>query len=92
MNADEKPAWMNDPAVKNIDEKKLAFLQSLVAGGQGKNQKELMTYFMSMMKKAKAENLTFTQEEMSIMMSTVRKYSTPEELEKVDKLLKQQKH
>lgn len=88
MNADEKPAWMKDPAVSSIDEKKLDFLQSMVAGGQGKNQKEVMAYLMTMMKKAKAENLTFTQEEMSVMMSTIRKYSSPEELEKLDKLLK----
>lgn len=92
MNAEGIPAWMNDPAVQHIDQKKLSFLQSMVTGGQGKNQKETMTYLMSMMKKAKAENLTFSQEELSLMMATVRKYSTPEELEKLDKLMKQKKH
>lgn len=89
MNASEKPAWMNDPAVSGIDERKLTFLQSIVMGGQGKNQKELMTYMMTMMKTAKAENLTFTPEEMSLVIATIRRYSSPEELEKIDKLMKQ---
>lgn len=92
MSAEERPAWMNDPAVKNIDERKLAFLQTMAEGGKGKSQKETMAYLMSMMQKAKAENLTFTPEELSVMMATVRKYSSPEDLEKLDKLMKQKKH
>ena len=54
------PAWMTDPLVKDIPEKKLRFLGQMFADGQGKNQKEIMAYLMPMMKKAKQENLTFT--------------------------------
>ena len=33
---DNRPEWMNDPLVKNIEEKKLQFLSELVLGGRGK--------------------------------------------------------
>ena len=50
---ENKPEWMNDSLVKNIDEKKLAFLNDLVLGGRGKSQKEAMPYMMLKMKQVK---------------------------------------
>ena len=47
---ENKPEWMNDSLVKNIDEKKLEFLNDLVLGGRGKSQKEAMPYMMLKMK------------------------------------------
>ena len=57
---ENKPEWMNDSLVKNIDEKKLAFLNDLVLGGRGKSQKEAMPYMMLKMKQAKADNISFS--------------------------------
>lgn len=87
MNNDKRPAWMQDDLVKNIPQKKLDFLEKMFAEGQGKNQKEMMAMLLPMMKKAKQENLTFTPQEMSSAIAAIKKHSTPEELQQIDKIL-----
>ncbi|MGN0167184.1 MAG: hypothetical protein ACI4AB_04010 [Acetatifactor sp.] len=85
------PAWMTDPLVKDIPEKKLRFLGQMFADGQGKNQKEMMAFLMPMMKKAKQENLTFTPQEMSAAIAAIKKHSSEEELKQIDKILEKAK-
>ena len=83
----ETPIWMQDDAVANIPTAKLEFLKSLVEGGKGKSQKEMMLYMMQNMKTAKAKGISFSPSELSLLMDTVKKYSSPEELAKVNELL-----
>ena len=78
---DNRPEWMNDPLVKNIEEKKLQFLSELVLGGRGKSQKEAMPYMMQKMKQAKADKISFS-------LAAIKNHSTPEELEQIDKIMK----
>ena len=87
MENQERPVWMTDPLVKDIPEKKLKFVEELFAKGHGKSQKEMMAYLMPMRKKAKAENLTFTPQEMNAAIAAIRKHSTQEELSQIDKIL-----
>ncbi len=87
MENQERPAWMKDPLVKDIPERKLQFVEQLFAKGHGKSQKEVMTRLMPMMKKAKAENLTFTPQEMNAAIAAIRKHSSREELTQIDKIL-----
>ncbi len=87
-----KPTWMADPSVRNISADKLDFLASLFQEGKGKTQKEMMAFFLPMMKKAKAANLNFTPAEISACIQAIKKHSTPEELSQIDKLLKQHKN
>lgn len=84
---DTKPEWMSDPLVKNIPEKKLKFLGEMFAEGHGKSQKEMMTFLMPMMKRAKKENLTFTPQEMNAAIAAIKKHSSEEELKQIDKIL-----
>ena len=84
-----KPNWMNDPSVKSIDSKKLEFIQKIYVdgNGKGKSQKEMMAFLMPLLKKAKEENLTFTPAEMSIAIAAIKKYSSPEEVKKINDIL-----
>lgn len=92
MNQDNtKPQWMQDPLVKDISPAKLNFLSQLFVEGKGKSQKEMMAFFLPMMKKAKAENLSFTQSEITACIQAIKKHSTPEELSQIDKLMAQHK-
>ncbi|MCM1191399.1 MAG: hypothetical protein NC123_06765 [Butyrivibrio sp.] len=84
---DTAPAWMSDPLVKDIPGKKLEFLGQMFTEGHGKSQKEMMAFMMPMLKKAKQENLTFTPGEMSAAIAAIKKYSSPEELNQIDKIL-----
>ena len=83
-----RPEWMNDPLVRDIPQKKLDFLEKLFVESKGKNQKQLMGYIMPMMKMAKAEKLTFSQNEIHTCIQAIKKHSTKEELENIDKILK----
>lgn len=83
----DKPIWMQDEAISNISPEKLDFLRSLAEGSKGKSQKELMLYMMQNMKIAKSKGITFSGSELSLLMETVKKYSTPEDLAKVNELL-----
>jgi len=82
-----KPAWMSDPLVSGIPEKKLKFLGEMFASSQGKSQKELMSMMMPMMQRAKKENLTFTPQEMNAAIAAIRNHSSAEELQKIDQIL-----
>lgn len=85
---EQKPEWMNDPLVKDIDEKKLNFLSDLVFGGRGKSQKEMMPYMMMRMKQAKADNISFSSSEIAAVIAAIKNHSTPEELAQIDNIMK----
>lgn len=87
MDDQAKPKWMSDELVKDISPKKLEFLAQMFTQGQGKSQKEMMFFLMPMMKKAKQEKLTFTPQEMQAAIAAVKKYSTEEELKKINEIL-----
>lgn len=84
-----RPAWMEDELVRDIPQRKLEFLGQLFEEGHGKSQKEMMAYMLPMMRRAKAEHLTFTPAEMSAAIAAIKKHSSPEELSQIDKILAQ---
>ena len=86
-----KPDWMQDELVKDIPQSKLDFLGSMFAEGHGKSQKEMMAMLLPMMKKAKQEKLTFTQQEMTAAIAAIKKHSSPEELKQINKILEKSK-
>lgn len=85
------PAWMSDPLVAGIPEKKLRFLGRMFMDAQGKSQKELMAFMMPMMQKARQEKLTFTPQEMNAAIAAIKKHSSEEELKQIDKILEKTK-
>lgn len=85
---ENKPEWMSDPMLNNIEENKLRFLSELVIGCQGKEQKELMAFMMAKMKQAKNESISFSSAEVGAVISAIKKYSTPEEAKQIDNLIK----
>ena len=80
--------WMDDPAVEHIDKAKLDFLQSLVFESQSLSKEQMLPFLMSVAKKGMDSHITFSSEEVEAITSTIRKYSTLEELDKIDKLEK----
>ena len=83
----QRPSWMSDELVKDIPQKKLDFLGQLFLDSHGKSQKEMMVYLMPMLKKAKAENLTFSPQEMNAAIAAIKKHSTDEELTQINNIL-----
>lgn len=86
-NTTNRPLWMEDELVKSISTKKLSFLEKMYRESQGKSKKDMMSFLMPMMKKAKEENLSFTPAEMNAAIAAIKKYSSAEEIAKMDQLL-----
>lgn len=91
MDNNSRPAWMSDPLVKDIPEKKLDFLGEIFAESQGKSQRELMMSLMPMMSRARQENLSFSPQEMGAAIAAIRKHSSEEELKQIDNILEKTK-
>lgn len=87
MEQIHRPQWMNDESVKNIDVRKLEFIQELHDNSRATNQKELMMKLMPKLKFAKEQGLLLSLREVQTAIAAIKKYSTPEELEQIDKVL-----
>ena len=86
MNAN----WMQDSELSNISKDKLMLINSFLTDTSKMNQKEMMMFIMNVMKKCKQQNITFSKEEMEQIMAVVRKHATPDEIAKIDKVIKMQ--
>lgn len=91
-----RPAWMEDELVKDIPEAKLEFLNKMFNDAnlrkqnlKTNNQAEMLRMLMPVIKQAKAANLSFSPQELQAAIASIRKYSTPEELEQIDKIYNQ---
>ncbi len=80
--------WMNDPAIAHIDKTKLEFLQALVFESQSMKKEQMLPFLMAVAKRGQDNHITFTNEEIDTIVDTIKKYSTPEELDRIDKMLK----
>ncbi len=83
----DRPIWMNDPAVAHISSEKLEFLHSLVVESKGISGKEMFPFLMNVMKKAKEQNIQFHDNEMNLLIQTIKKYSSEEEIATIEKMV-----
>lgn len=82
--------WMQDDELSNISKDKLLLINSFLTDTSRMSQKEMMMFIMNIMKKCKEQNITFSKEEMTQIMAVVRKHATPDEIAKIDKVMKMQ--
>ena len=82
--------WMQDDELSNISKEKLLLINSFLTDTSKMNQKEMMMFIMNIIKKCKEQNISFSKEEMTQIMEVVRKHATPDEIAKIDKVMKMQ--
>lgn len=86
--------WMNDPELENIDRAKLDFLNKMFvqsttinnSGTQAERQKKMMAFLFSLGKLSKDNNISFQKEEVELIFSVLKKYSTSDDIEKMKKI------
>lgn len=86
--------WMNDPELKNIDRAKLDFLNQMFvqsttinsSGSQAERQKKMMAFLLSLSKLSKENNISFQKEEVELIFSVLKKYSTSDDIAKMQKI------
>lgn len=82
-----KQDWVNDPSLRNIDKAKIEFLLLLLNQSGNLKQTDMMPFMLAITSKAKKKNISFSQDEITAVVEVVRKQSSPEELEKINKVL-----
>ena len=82
--------WMQDEELSNISKDKLMLINSFLTDTSRMSQKEMMMFIMNVIKKCKEQNIQFSKEEMEQIMAVVRKHATPDEIAKIDKVMKMQ--
>ena len=84
-------SWLNDPDVAHIDKAKLDFLQMLVFESSNLSKEQMLPFLMAVAKRGQDHHITFSNEEIDTIIDTIKKYSTPEELDRINKMLKMRK-
>ena len=82
--------WMQGEELSNISKDKLILINSFLTDTSKMSQKEMMMFIMNVIKKCKEQNISFSKEEMTQIMGIVKKHATPDEIAKIDKIMKMQ--
>jgi len=88
MNND---SWINHPNLKNIDPRKLKMIVELTNQTNNKSQNELIPFFLAMANKSKKEGLTFSPQEMDVIVNVLKSGKSKDEVQKMDKVLNMMK-
>ncbi len=80
--------WINHPAMKNIDARKLAILVDLANEAEGKSAEKALPLLIKANAKMKALGLTFSQEESNLMVEILTKDMTPADKQKLEMIKK----
>ncbi len=84
--------WMNDPALAEIDRKKLEFLQALVFESRSLQREQMLPFLMAVAKRGQADHITFSDEEIETIAAVIKKESTSEEAAAIDKMMRLRKN
>ena len=80
-------SWLDDPDVAHIDKSKLDFLQMLVFESSSLSKEQMLPFLMAVSKRGKENHVSFSDEEIDTIVETLRKYASPEDISKMDKMV-----
>lgn len=81
-------SWMNNPAMKNIDPRKLAILMDLANEADGITTDKALPLLIKTNAKMKAMGLTFTPDETNVIIDILTKDMSPADKQKVEMIRK----
>lgn len=79
--------WMDHPAMKNIDPVKLELIKLAASQTSGKQGKEMATTMMALITATRKHGISFTQEEISLIMEILKDDKSDEEKRKIDQMV-----
>ena len=83
-----KDSWKNDPSLKNMDLKKLAFLSELAAQSGNQSMDSLLPFLISANKNANSMGLQFNNSETDLILNVLKSRMSPEEQSRIEMLRK----
>lgn len=79
-------SWQNDPALKNLDLRKIAFITELSKQMNELPSDKLLPFLMAASRKSQSLNIKFSDEETSLILKVITSNMNPEEKSKADML------
>lgn len=79
--------WRANPRLSGMDKEKLNMLQNLASQGSGKSPAELLPFLMGAAAQGKNGGLKFSSEEISTIIEVLKMGKTPEEAERLDRIV-----
>lgn len=93
---ENRPEWMNDPELSDFPKEKLMFLNELFVKMPKHSpndkitplqfKKEMLPFLLSVSKLSKEHNISFCKEEISLIYKVLQKYSTCDDVEKMQRI------
>lgn len=80
-------SMLNNDALKGIDMQKIMMLQSALGQTKNKSSNEMLPFLMALSRQANSKGLSFTPEEISLIVGVLKKDMSEEEKAKTDKML-----
>lgn len=80
--------WMDDERVASIPKEKLDFLQKIFFESKKLTPKEQLPFFMALAGRAKKEHISFSQEEINMIINVIKEHATPEETAKINQAVR----
>lgn len=80
--------WMSDARISDIPKAKLDFLQKIFFESKNLTPKEQLPFFMALAGRAKKDNISFSQDEINLIMEVIKDNSSPEEVAKINQTIK----
>ena len=81
-------AWMDDERVASIPKEKLDFLQKIFFESKKLTPKEQLPFFMALAGRAKKEHISFSQEEINLIIEVIKEHASPEEIAKINQAIR----
>ena len=86
QSGQNQDSWNNDPSLKNMDLKKLAFLSELVSQSGGKSMDALLPFLISTRDLVYAMGLQFNDAETNLILNVLKSRMSPEEQSRIEML------
>ena len=80
--------WMKDPLLSDIPLSKLEFMQKLVFDLYKLSEKERLPFLLALAGKVNKEKISFTEDETRRIILVLKEHRTPEEVQKMDRILR----
>lgn len=78
--------WVNHPAIRKIDIRKLSVLMALINQSEGKSFSEMMPSIIDANKHLSAMGLAFTNDEIQLIFDVLKKDMSEAEIQQLNKL------
>ena len=79
--------WMKEESLKDIAPYKLDFLQALLFESNNLKKEQMLPFLMAVAKRGQEKKVSFSDDEINKIVAVLKKYATPEELSKIEKVM-----